>query len=325
MGKELYYVWMLISQSEGHMTASAIVDELEEYDIHVGIKRVYSLITTLNDLIACFCGKKLIMRVAGNGYRVEDGVLEDGQLQFLLDMVLNNKNLDKEEQAGLYDRLISLSSLAQRDRLIIHEIEENGDKDMLLSLTTIIQAINHENNIRFRYIDYEIKKNQLVISESNRGNAVKDYVVSPYYLYYANGNHYLIGYYSKHPDHLTTFRLDRMRLVRSSRGHFDDYREQYDLEKEIHNINNYSVQKKETLHIQFHTSALREVADRFGTQIAVKKLNDCWIDAVIENVGISDGLKGWILMLNQQVKVITPLSLRDDLKNTLQEMLALYE
>ena len=56
----------------------------------------------------------------------------------------------------------------------------------------------------------------------------------------------------------------------------------------------------------------------------VKKLHQNKYLLTISDVSISEGLIGWIFMLQDQIKVISPISLREKIQGKIENMASLY-
>ena len=97
-------------------------------------------------------------------------------------------------------------------------------------------------------------------------------------------------------------------------------------EKEFeNNVNMYVSNERIDLKIAFESSVLREVVNQFGQDINVNKCFDGRIEAFIKDVALSDGLIGWIMMLQDKVEVVFPLSLKEIVKTRIRAMLRIYE
>ncbi len=70
---------------------------------------------------------------------------------------------------------------------------------------------------------------------------------------------------------------------------------------------------------------LREVIDQFGQDHPVKKDFENRYHLTIEDVLISDGLIGWLMMLQDHVKVIKPYSLQEKMKKRIEKMFIQYK
>ena len=122
----------------------------------MNIKTVYRLIDRLNEFYFLYTGKNLIKMIRGVGYIIENEFFNDGQLQLLMDSVNSNTNLDKNSAKELTDKLSLLSNVRQLERLNVEESNNESNYNSLLSLTTIIKAINNHKNIAFKYISYDV-------------------------------------------------------------------------------------------------------------------------------------------------------------------------
>lgn len=328
MGEKLYYVFKIIKEAREPISAKDILKRLENYHIYIDIKTVYSLISRINEFYYCLTNKQLIKAIRRRGYLIDEDFFEDGQLKLLIDSVLFNPNLDQNSANALVHKLAAISSNLQMDRINMeHQNENDLTYDLLLNLTTIIKAINHRKNISFKYISYDIKDNSLQEVYHTNGNLNSEtYVISPYKLILRNSNYYLIGYFDKRKDSLSVYRIDRMRLVRNHSSIYLDIQDRFDMEKEFNNnVNMYASNERIDLKILFEASVLREVVNQFGQDISVDRAYDGRIEAVIKDVALSNGLVGWIMMLQDKVEVVLPIDLKEIVKRQIKEMLKMYE
>ena len=327
MGKKLFYVFKVIMESKEAITGKEIIEALAKYDISVNIKTVYSLVERINDFYYCFTNKQLIKTIRRKGFIIDEDFFEDGELQFLVDSVMANNALDQKSAKQLLDKLLILSSCNQQERLYIEDNKNHElDFDLLVSLTTIIKAINNHRNISFKYVSYDIKDNRLVEVFHTNGNVdAETYVISPYRVLVRNSIYYLVGYFNKRRDSLSVYRIDRMRLVLQQRGRYEDLQDRYDVIKEFENsVNMFFSKEHIDLKIIFDRRVIREIVSQFGQDIYVRRIDRERIEAVINDVVLSDGLIGWIMMLQDKIEVVAPESLRRNVNIRLREMLTMY-
>ena len=114
MGEKLYYVFKIIKEAREPISAKDILKRLENYEIFLDIKTVYSLIKKLNDFYYCLSNKQLIKTIRRRGYIIDEDFFEDGQLQLLIDSVLFNPNLDKKSANDLVNKLALISSVDRK-------------------------------------------------------------------------------------------------------------------------------------------------------------------------------------------------------------------
>lgn len=327
---KLYYTFLIIKESKKPIPAKDLKQILlDKYHIKVDIKTIYQAIRNINELFYLLCGKKLIRTIRRTGYCIEEEFFDDGQLQYLLDSIVFNKDINDQEVEIFLKSIMSLSSAKQLSRISVNNANHNNQNyHYLLNLTTIIKAIHENKNIFFKYVDYEIKDNQLVEVYRTHGNDKsnnKFYIVSPYKIIQRESKYYMLGYFNQRKNTVSIYRLDRMRLVRNHKSTYIDIQEQYDFEKELDkNVNMYLSGYRDRLEICFDVSIIREVVDRFGMDCHVQKTGDNKYILKADDVLISEGLIGWLMMLQDNVEVISPLKLKEDIINRIEHMRQLY-
>ena len=316
MGEKMFYVLKIIKESKIPISAKEIQSELLSFEIKVDIKTVYQLIKRINEYYYQALNRDYIKTIRKKGYVIEEDYFNDGQLQYLIDSIIFNKNLSKDEIEHFLKQLLFCSSNNQASRINIPPItRSNQSFSLLLNLTTLLKAINNQDVIYFKYINYKISNNKLEEVSSKNGNLKigKDtyYLVSPYQIILNGANYYLLGYFDKRKNQLSMYRVDRMRFIRKHSGKFIEIREQFDINEEVsNNVNMFMSSTKIALVFRFTDNIIREVVNQFGIEIKVSKELDGWNQAKVDNVALSEGLIGWIMMLQDQIEIILPTDLR---------------
>ena len=324
----MYYVLKIILSSHHHtVTAMQIQTLLNEEGIKVDIKTVYSCIHQINAFFQEWLKRDLIISYHKKGYRIDEDIFDDGQLQFLLDQLAFHQDLNHEDQQKLQSKLLLFSSYHQQQRLVFFESRQRQHSfSLFVNLSVIMKAIELQKAIAFEYIDYDIQKDQLVEISSQRGNKDKQYIVSPYSLTSQNNHYYMIAYNEKYPDQLTNYRIDRMRKIQTLNRGYIDIQEQFDIQNEIEKMMNMFISHHhDTLVLECDHKQLREIVSRFGQQMKVQRLYQDRLLLTIEDVSISEGLIGWIMMMQTQIKVISPQYLQDEMKARIKAMHNLYQ
>ncbi len=323
MGKKMYYVLRII-QDNDVISAKDIVVQLESYDIYVDIKSVYRIIKRINEFFEHWIQGQLIRTLKKKGYTIGKELFSDGELQFLLDSIMYHHDLNNDDQKNLKDKLMFLSSVSQQDNIISSLPQlKHQSFSLIHNLTTIMKSIQQHKMISFQYIDYDIINNQPIEISAHSG---QNYYISPYQIVLNNNHYYLIGYNTIHKDTLSTYRIDRMRQIHTTKNRFIEIREQFDMQEEVNQMMNmFTSQRKDTLVIQCQHKLLREIVSRFGFEIYVEKLYHDEYVITIDNVSISEGLIGWIMMLQNQIKVLAPSTLKQTIKERIKLMETLYE
>lgn len=328
MGKRMFYVLKIILQTPHKViTALEIQENLMKQDIKIEIKTVYSCIKQINDFFHSWLDRDLIISYHKLGYRIDEDIFDDGELQFLLDQIAFHQDLNREDQQHLQNKLLMLSSFHQQQRLVNFQPSQRQHSfSLFVNLSVIMKAIEHQKAISFQYIDYNIQNEQLIEVASQRGNKGDQYIVSPYSLTSQNNHYYMIAYNEKHPQQLTNYRIDRMRQIQTLNKGYIDIQEQFDIQNEIEKMMNMFISHhRDTLVIECDYKQLREMVSRFGQQMKVQRLYQDRLLLTIEDVSISEGLIGWIMMMQTQIKVISPQYLQDEMKARIKAMHNLYQ
>lgn len=327
MGKRMYYILKIIQESMGKgISAQKIQEELVEQGMKMNIKTVYDTISSINQFFYEIIGEDMILSKQKIGYSINKDIFNDGQLQLLLDSIVYHQDLTKEDKLILKNQLLKLSSSKQKSRLILSNID---DKDvsfsLFLNLNTIMKAIDEKKSITFQYINYKYDSHHF-LEVFVKDNKDEPYIISPYQIILNNNHYYVLGYYPQRKDELSIYRIDRMRYILVSQRPFVDIREQFDMEEKVHKMMNmYSHKENIDLTIEFHQSILREVISKFSLDIEVDRKQLNWYEATIKDVALSDGLIGWIMMLQDHIKVIAPYSLKEEIKARITRMKDLYD
>ncbi len=326
----MYYIVRIIKESEEPLNGQAIRDALEQHDIIVDIKTVHKSILKINEMTQVALGYDLVYNVKKIGYYIGNHYFSDGQIQFLLDVVMSNDNLSADSKGQLEEKLKFLSSESQISRLNFTK-NANGDLDydLLLNLSTIIKAINNKKNIIFKYITYNVVDNRLNIVENKGGNRTVNgnsyYMISPYRLVMDNSNYYVLGHYDKRADSLSVYRVDRMRLIQTHKGRFVKEPKEQVIDNYLkNNVNMYISSSSSNLEFVFTAKVIREIGAKFGADLWVEKIGDKY-RGIINNVNINDGLIGWIMMLNTEIEIIRPASLKKQIKEKVAILTDFYK
>ncbi|MCD7839482.1 MAG: WYL domain-containing protein [Erysipelotrichaceae bacterium] len=328
MGEKMFAVLQIFMLSDQYyLTSQEIIEKLKAYNVHIERKHLYTIFEQINSLFYPLFQDNLIKSKKKSGNYMSLDYFEDGEIQFLLDNITYHEDLNDKDKTSLKDKLLCFSSSIQQKRIINNETTSKPQTfSLLVNLTTIMKAIEKKKVISFQYINYEILEHHLVEVLSTHGNNNVLYFISPYRIVSSNNHYYVIGYNQMHQNRLSTYRIDRMRNIQTIKNVYIDMTEQFDMTKEIKKMTNmYTSSTYDVLKIECDKSVLREIVSHFGEDIYIEETHNGQCLAIIEDVPISDGLIGYLMMLQNQVKVIAPVSLKKEIQKRLQLMLKQYE
>ena len=248
-----------------------------------------------------------------------DEFLKNKELFALVKIILGSRSLSKEEILTLFSKLKKFTTVQDRkilDNLIRKEIyhyhEVKSDcKSVIDNLWRIIQAIESKNTITITYY----KMNRTEVKHKLKPVSV---MFSEYYFY-------LIAYDADDTKYKPIyFRVDRISAI-------TEHREKFQLDRK-YNFDEGDLREKnqfmfpgENIKIRFEFSGLsvQAILDRLPTAKVVEKNGNTSIIEAEVNHG-----RGIIMYLMSQaswVKVLSPQSLIDEIKEEIAKMQARYE
>ena len=339
MEEKTIYILELLMQYE-YLSAPKMKELLcKDYQIQINVKTIHTTIDKINRFFDWLgCHEEFIVNHRKKGYTIENPLFSDAQLRFLFDSLETSSVISKKQANQMIKKLQKFSTNAQLMTISSDRITAPTDEfyqdDLFIKLNIIMKAIKEKKSVLFKYVDYYVKeyqgKYEIVELNSKRGNYSKDksnetYIISPYELLMVWGKYYLISYSSKHKETLTNYRLDRMRMLRTSKEEYIDVLDMYDLEnmkKQL--VNMYIGVDESTIRLKFKKEIFRSIVDQFGLDNHIEKDINGDPIITIHDFRISDGLIGWLLMLGDKIEVLEPYSLREKITEKLEGTLKKY-
>ena len=124
----------------------------------------------------------------------------------MIDAVESARFIPKEKSAALVEKLGSLTSQHNTEKLVRNVDVENrikaDNKKIYYIMEALNDAINANKKVSFQYFTYNVRKEQKLTYDGYT------YVFSPYKLIW-NGDYYVVGYSEKHKG-IGSFRVDRI-------------------------------------------------------------------------------------------------------------------
>jgi len=313
--KLLYLKDILLTQTDeqNKLTVKELIDRLAQYDIKAERKTIYDDIETLRQY-----GMDILTEESkSNAYYVGERDFELAELKLLADAVESSKFITEKKSLGLIKKLEGLTSKHEAGKLRRQVFIQNRVKSMnesiYYSVDSLHEAILEGRKISFKYFDYNIKKERAF----RKGGAL--YIVSPVALTWNDEKYYLIAH-SGTVEGFKHFRVDKMASVKK----LDDTSS-----KDIKSFNIAEYTKKvfgmyggeETkVRLRINNKLAGAVIDHFGKDVILTPDGEEHFIVTVEVV-ISPIFFGWLFQFGDLCQVISPKSLKDELKNTTEKFL----
>lgn len=308
------------------ITANEIVRMLKRDGINIERKAVYSCIKSLIDYgydVESFQGNKA-------GYYLKDRNFEEWELKILIDAVAKMKFLNKEDTMNLVDKINSLSGYNGRKVLASSTLLKNSYKDELeksyvkYNIDIVMRAISKKRKLKFQYtyIDKDLKRKPRYDG--------KTYIVNPYVLTMLGSQYYLICNYEKFND-LSYYRLDRIKSAEILESDSIRRIEEIignDTQRALNEFVNSSIYQFSGeaiwIKLKIKSSLLEEMLDYFESELKVLDYDEDNITIYVK-VYKSDGLYYWLMQYIQNVEVLEPECIREEIRKRLLKSLEIYK
>ena len=276
--------------------------------------------------------KNNLMLLGEMGYEIsmEGGIcllshkFENAELRMLIDSVLFSRTLSGKQAKRLVEKLTGLGNKYFRAKVkhVCHlpKLIHSDNKQVLLNLDVLTDAIEQERKVRFTYNSYGKDFNLHPRRE-------EPYIVNPYQMVVNQGRYYLLCSYDT-SNRLSHYRLDYMTKLEmldkkvKPMDQMEDFVPGYSLpkhmEEHIYMFSGSSVQVK---------MRVREVnrdvlIDWFGKGFRIVKED---ADGLIVSVACNElAMKYWALQYGEYVEVLEPKSLREAICDAIDWMGSFY-
>lgn len=302
--------------NEDHwVTSKDIIAHLASHGINADRKTIFTDIDRLQ-----YDYEMPIERGGRKGYRVASPQFEPRELRLMIDSVQSAKFITDEEAATLTSKIKDMSDIYTRPTLerkayVSERIQDKGES--VVGRTDIIhKAISDDTDVSFKYVHYypSLGKEQKLYSLNG-----KRYVVSPFALYWNNGNYYLYAYLAN-KDEFRFFRIDRMEDIRQEKtrreGHelFSDKNLRGKRKAKVFDM--YATGKEVNVTLYCAVALADQVIDAFGNNIMLVPDKPGFFKVNVL-VDVSPTFFAWVSTFGVGIRIIAP----DDTKKEMREFL----
>ena len=323
--KLLYIIKIMteLTDEEHPLSATEICEKLASYDITAERKAIYDDIECLISF-----GYDIIQtRVPKNGYFLASRDFELPEVFLLGDAVRTAKFISEKKTRELTSKLDKLLSSHQSKRNIsaiyIDSSKKTRNEELFYNIDRINTAIEQGKKIKFTYSKRVLHQGRQIVTES------KTRVVSPYAMTWQFDYYYLIGNYEKY-DNLMNLRIDRIHSVEvldepiRHFGEVSDYCDTFDVADYTKKLFGMFGGNMQEVKLRCSNKILEQVTDRFGDGIFITNVTETTFDFTAK-AAVSDALVTWIMNYADAIEVITPIELRNKVKDRAEKILQVYK
>ncbi len=249
---------------------------------------------------------------------------EVGELRLLIDSVLSNRNVCKIHSKDLIAKLTAEGGKFFKNYakhvVNLDDWQKANNAEYFYKIELLAEAIENKKKIEFCYCTYGVDKKLHKRKD-------KTYTASPYQMILKNGYYYLMCNYDNH-ENIVFCRIDRMTEISIVDSSVCDIKQinGYEHGISLGDTNNrlpYMFEDKpEQITFEIDNYLINDIVDWFGYDFSIKELADNKV--LISLMASPRAIRFWILQFGKFVKVLTPQSLVDTIKEDIQEMTKLY-
>lgn len=297
------------------VTTPQIIAYLARHDIQADRKTIYRDLKTLIDF-----GLD-ILREEGprGGYKLVSREFELAEVKLLVDLVQSAKFITPKKSRRLIAKLEGLVSQNDAHKLhrqvVVADRNKTANESIYYSVDVIYSAIACNVQIRFRYYDWNVKKERTL-----RKNGAF-YQVSPWLLTWDDENYYLVAYDSG-AQQMKHYRVDKMlsiAITDTARDGRSVY-ETIDVAAYSRKTFGMFAGEERTLQLICDNSLTGVVIDRFGSDVAIRPFDESHILVRID-VAVSPQFYGWLAGLSGRAAIHTPEDVAQDYRGYLSAIL----
>lgn len=305
------------SDEEHKLTQQEIIRLLEKnYDMTCDRRSVKNNIMFLKEL-----GYDISMQ---DGYYLAEREFENAELRMLIDSVLFSKTISKAQSKRLVEKLKRFGNryfIAKVSHVSnLPELQHSDNKQVMLNLDVLNDAIEKKRKIRFLYNEYGTDFKLHLRRD-------RPYIVNPYQLIANNGRYYLIGNYDKY-NNVSHYRIDRMTSVvmldepTKPKKQVADFAQGFSLPK--HMAEHIYMFSGESVSVKFktYTWMMDSLVDWFGKSFRI--LNEEETKLVISVRCNEQAMLFWALQYGKYIEVLEPQNLRDKIRENIEYMYRQY-
>ncbi len=319
--KLLYITKLLMNNSnESHpVSMNRILDELAANGISAERKSIYDDMESLRVFgldVNHIGGKK-------GGYYIGERDFELPELKLLVDSVQSSKFITEDKTYKLIKKIENLASvydgqLLQRQVYVKNRVKSMNES-IYYAVDAVSDAIAQNKKIRYKYFEYTVSKER----KFRHDGAV--YFVSPFALIWDDENYYMLAWDST-VRKMKHYRVDKMYGVEVSDEDREGNKEfeSFDMSAYTKTVFGMFGGEEVRVKLRFANHLAGVAIDRFGRDTILIPDGDEFFTVNVDVVPSAHFL-AWVFGFGTEAEIISPESVKDEMKNQLKQLTQMYK
>ena len=307
------------TDEEHYITMPEIMAALGKYEITADRKSIYTDLRDLETLDIEVEGEPVGNRYH---YHVINRPFELPELKLLVDAIQSSRFITEKKTNALIRKLEKLVSKYDAQKLQ-RQVYVSGriktmNESIYYTVDAIHNAISENRKIRFQYFQWNVKKEM----ELRHGGAW--YHISPWGLAWDNENYYLVGYDSD-AGRIKHYRVDKMLHIRISEEEREGREHFQKLDMADYTKKSFGMfgGEEQTVKLLVDNNLVGVILDRFGKDVMLIPADEGHFTVNVD-VHVSGLFLGWIFSLGEQMKILSPEGVAEQMKLEAERLMRQY-
>ena len=308
------------TDDEHSLTMPQILEELEKYEVSAERKSIYEDFKDMSNF-----GIEVIKEQKGREtfYHIAGREFELAEVKLLIDAVQSAKFITQKKSKSLISKVKNFVSEHQAKQLqrqiVINDRVKTMNESVYYNVDDIHTAINQNRKIKFKYYKWDIDKK---LVERHGGSY---FFVSPWALLWDDENYYMIAF-DDWDNKIKHYRVDKMMYIEvgnDERAGKEEFKN-FDMAKYSKATFGMYHGEKTKVCIKFANHMCGVFIDRFGKDTLFRKTDENHSE-LIADVNVSPQFFGWIFSLGNDVEIVSPKEVVNELREYTKKFIMKYE
>ena len=308
------------TDDEHSLTMPQILEELEKYKVSAERKSIYEDFKDMSklgiDVIKEQRGRETFYHIAGREFEL-------AEVKLLIDAVQSAKFITQKKSKSLISKVKNFVSEHQAKQLqrqiVINDRVKTMNESVYYNVDDIHTAINQNRKIKFKYYKWDIDKK---LVERHGGSY---FVVSPWALLWDDENYYMIAF-DDWDNKIKHYRVDKMMYIEvgnDERAGKEEFKN-FDMAKYSKATFGMYHGEKTKVCIKFANHMCGVFIDRFGKDTLFRKIDENHSELIVD-INVSPQFFGWIFSLGNDVEIVSPREVVNELREYTKKFIMKYE
>ena len=308
------------TDDEHSLTMPQILEELEKYEVSAERKSIYEDFKDMSNF-----GIEVIKEQKGREtfYHIAGREFELAEVKLLIDAVQSAKFITQKKSKLLISKVKNFVSEHQAKQLqrqiVINDRVKTMNESVYYNVDDIHTAINQNRKIKFKYYKWDIDKK---LVERHGGSY---FFVSPWALLWDDENYYMIAF-DDWDNKIKHYRVDKMMYIEvgnDERAGKEEFKN-FDMAKYSKATFGMYHGEKAKVCIKFANHMCGVFIDRFGKDTLFRKIDENHSE-LIADINVSPQFFGWIFSLGNDVEIVSPKEVVNELREYTKKFIMKYE